>query len=507
MDDGVIPNGVINDGRVVDASVISRVSDHLRRRHSTLVDSFAVVSVTEAGVEVTLVDVESGAAFASRRASGTSGADLDALISDHLVRAGRVDAPDSDEWTAELRLLSHRGRYRLAESDGTFIMGEKYVRLFRVTRRDVAQSTLACAERVPDAVAQCADSTGRTVSAMVFDSTHTVWPGLPELLAPVTDVPIVVLDDVTLALHDVAAEQEPTAARQPEPVAQTTDHVEVHRETVAEVAEDSVADVAADPVADVQGGAGAEVPGDSFVEAGRQQPPLDPPRRSVDNEFDVTDRIEPIRLAYSDQSAPAYLPTATLAHNAGLAHNVGFQHNAGFQYNVGFQHNAGFQYNVEDFYPADGFVPISPGIEPRGHDAAAVDETAVDETAVGGAAVDAPARRGRKKILIGVGALGVVGVALAATALGLSGGSASPSASSPVTATHSSTTTQLYADLADLNEARAPAATYVPPPPPPPRTEESQRAEQPRPRSNARPKPKPRAVIPLPGGLPPIVVP
>ena len=142
MDNGAIPNGVIEDGRVIDASVISRVSDHLRRRHSTLVDSFAVVSVAEDGVDVTLVDVESGAAVVRRRAAGTSGAELDALISDHLVRAGRVDAPDSDEWTAELHLLSHKGRYRLAESDGTFIMGEKHVRLFRVTRRDVAQSTL-----------------------------------------------------------------------------------------------------------------------------------------------------------------------------------------------------------------------------------------------------------------------------------------------------------------------------------------------------------------------------
>ena len=463
MDNGAIPNGVIEDGRVIDASVISRVSDHLRRRHSTLVDSFAVVSVAEDGVDVTLVDVESGAAVVRRRAAGTSGAELDALISDHLVRAGRVDAPDSDEWTAELHLLSHKGRYRLAESDGTFIMGEKHVRLFRVTRRDVAQSTLARAENVPDAVAQCAESTGRQVSAMVFDSTHTVWPGLPELLAPVADVPIVVLDDVTLAMPDVAAVQGPAAVRGPEPVAETTDHVEVHREPVAHVG--------ADPVAEREGTTVAGIRGDSVVEAGHAQlpldPPLAPPLRSVDNEFDVTDRIEPVRLAYSDPSTPAYL------------------------------HSVGVGRNTENYFPADDFVPISPGIEPRDHETAAVD----------GAQDDKPPPRGRKQILIGAGAVGVVGVALAATALGLSGGSASPSASNPVTTTHSSTTTQLYADLADLNEARAPAAAYVPPPPPPPRTEESQRAEQPRPRSNPRPKPKPRAVIPLPGGLPPIVVP
>lgn len=436
MDDDVIADDVIARGRVLDASVIGRVSEHLRRRHSTLVDSLALITVADDGVRVWLVDVESGAIFAHTLVAGTSGAELDALISDHLVRAGRVDPPESADWTAELRLLSQRGRHRLAESDGAFIMGENHVRLFRVTRRDVAQSTLACAERVPDAVASSAQASRREVSAMVFDASHTVWPGLPELLAPVVDVPIAVFDDVVVSLPVGDGESGPAVGAQTDQSsrehypagnrAETTDLVEVESEPYVE----SVPDARA--------------------------------VRSVDNEFDVTDRIEPISLAYSD------LPDRDLA--------------------MGYQ-----------TYPGAD----EPGVASHSEQPVRQERSVIAEN---------ESRGRRKKVVLGAGAAaGVVGVAVAATALALSGGSATPSTSNTVAAPQTSaTSTQLYADLGDLNEARAPAATYVPPPPPPPpttQTEQSQRAEQHAPRRTSRPKPRPRAVIPLPGGLPPIIVP
>ena len=436
MDDDVIADDVIARGRVLDASVIGRVSEHLRRRHSTLVDSLALITVADDGVRVWLVDVESGAIFAHTLVAGTSGAELDALISDHLVRAGRVDPPESADWTAELRLLSQRGRHRLAESDGAFIMGENHVRLFRVTRRDVAQSTLACAERVPDAVASSAQASRREVSAMVFDASHTVWPGLPELLAPVVDVPIAVFDDVVVSLPVGDGESGPAVGAQTDQSsrehypagnrAETTDLVEVESEPYVE----SVPDARA--------------------------------VRSVDNEFDVTDRIEPISLAYSD------LPDRDLA--------------------MGYQ-----------TYPGAD----EPGVASHSEQPVRQERSVIAEN---------ESRGRRKKVVLGAGAAaGVVGVAVAATALALSGGSATPSTSNTVAAPQTSaTSTQLYADLGDLNEARAPAATYVPPPPPPPpttQTEQSQRAEQQAPRRTSRPKPRPRAVIPLPGGLPPIIVP
>ena len=435
MDDDVIADDVIARGRVLDASVIGRVSEHLRRRHSTLVDSLALITVADDGVRVWLADVESGVVFANTLVAGTSGAELDALISDHLVRAGRVDAPESADWAAELRLLSQRGRHRLAESDGAFIMGENHVRLFRVTRRDVAQSTLACAERVPDAVASSAQAARREVSAMVFDASHTVWPGLPELLAPVVDVPIAVFDDVVVSLPVGDGASGPSVRDQADQSSlghypggdrvETTDLLEVERKP--------------------------------YVES----PPAARAVRSVDNEFDVTDRIEPISLAYSD------LPDRDLA--------------------IGYQ-----------TYPADDTGVASNSEQPVQQEHSVV--------------VDNELHDRRKKIVLGAAAAAaVVGVAVAATALALSGGSATPSTSNTVAARQApATSTQLYADLGDLNEARAPAATYVPPPPPPPpttQTEQSQRAEQQAPRRTSRPKPRPRAVIPLPGGLPPIVVP
>ena len=345
-------------------------------------------------------------------------------------------------------------------------MGEEHVRLFRVTRRDVAQSTLARAEHVPDAVAQSAESTGRRVSAMVFDSSHNSWPGLPEILAPVTDVPIVVLDDVALMIPAAITEQRSVAApaqvRDPaivrEPAGETTDIVEVGYAQPPQVAQPSA-------IEHVPSGQPAPHPAQPSTQQGR----------SVDNEFDVTDRIVPIALAYSARPGT---PDDT-AYPAQLAQPA--------------VPGVDIRREVETGSTADEPVAAPSDPQPPG-------------TETGGARKLMP--RSWRRIAVGVGAVGVVGVAVALTALGLSDGAAAPSASDSVTpTTQAPTTTQLYADLADLNEARAPAATYVPPPPPPPpsQTEQSDRTSQPR--GGGRPKPKPRAVIPLPGGLPPIVVP
>lgn len=63
-----------------------------------------------------------------------SGLTLDALdhvIAEHLVRVGRVAAPTSRDWHEEVLDLVTRGRERLRDSDGTFLMGRDHGRLFR----------------------------------------------------------------------------------------------------------------------------------------------------------------------------------------------------------------------------------------------------------------------------------------------------------------------------------------------------------------------------------------
>lgn len=64
-------------------------------------------------------------------------ADDDVELLNYLVAVGRVDHPDNDAWHAELLALVGQARRNLARSEGTFVMGENFVRLFRVTRGDV----------------------------------------------------------------------------------------------------------------------------------------------------------------------------------------------------------------------------------------------------------------------------------------------------------------------------------------------------------------------------------
>ncbi|GAB17079.1 hypothetical protein GOEFS_018_01110 [Gordonia effusa NBRC 100432] len=64
--------------------------------------------------------------------------DDDVDLMNYLVAVGRVAQPDSDAWRSELLGLTVVARRNLAHSEGTFVMGEQFVRLFRVTRNDIA---------------------------------------------------------------------------------------------------------------------------------------------------------------------------------------------------------------------------------------------------------------------------------------------------------------------------------------------------------------------------------
>ncbi|MGV9827182.1 hypothetical protein [Gordonia sp. NPDC003429] len=391
--------------RVLDASVVERARNLLRRRGTDLHTSFALVVVTDAGVDVAVVDAADGVVIDERRVPGTAAAELDELVAEHLVQVGRVQTPENDEWWSELRSLAERGRARLVESDGTFIMGQQHVRLFRVTRRDLADATRDVAEGLPSFAEQMAHDHGRDLDALVLAESHPCWPGLPAVLAPVTAVPIVVLDGVIPI--DVSPEPEPVpvAADDVPPVEVAPDESLLDESLDCDVAP------AGPPSADLEIA----------------------PDRPDENALEVTDRIEPVAVP-------------TLAYSA---------------------------------------VPATPA---------------------GPQQVSSPrGSRIRTKVLVGVIGAGVLAAGATATAVAVTGHSASPTVmASP---SQKPSTTTLYADLADLAEAGRPAATYVPPPPPPPPPPAATSDRRPAPPAPApRPRPRPRVVIPIPG-LPPIVVP
>ncbi|UPW12121.1 hypothetical protein M0655_11965 [Gordonia amicalis] len=114
---------------------------------------------------------------------------LDRAIADHLIRIGRVESPTSPEWHDELFDLIARGRERLQDSDGTFLMGRRHIRLFRLARRDVEEAGGALIARGEE-LARAAVA-GAQAPAVVITDGLSVWPGLRDGIAKAVQVPVV----------------------------------------------------------------------------------------------------------------------------------------------------------------------------------------------------------------------------------------------------------------------------------------------------------------------------
>lgn len=114
---------------------------------------------------------------------------LDHAIADHLTRIGRVESPTSPDWQNELFELIARGRERLQDSDGTFLMGRQHIRLFRMARRDVEEAGGALTARSEELA--CAAVAGAQAHAVVVADGLGVWPGLRDGIARAVTVPII----------------------------------------------------------------------------------------------------------------------------------------------------------------------------------------------------------------------------------------------------------------------------------------------------------------------------
>ncbi|GAA1482136.1 hypothetical protein GCM10009624_25760 [Gordonia sinesedis] len=496
-------NDASRSPRAIDAATLHRVRGRLADRGIGVDDPIAFIDLTDDGVVTAIVAGTATGRMAVNGAPPTDGIVeqyldtdirpdvLDRLIADHLIERGRVDAPDTDEWTTELRRLAARGRARLATSDGAFLMGHDHVRLFRVTRDDVAAATAPLADQVFDiADDESERSTGRLPAALVLCPSHQRWPGLPDLLAASTDVPIVVLDDDTTAsrptsAHGLTAAPEsgdfPAAVAVPEAVAAATGRL-----------------TSAPPPAD--GGAQAAPPANQVPPAQPAVPTVQPSRTTpngFDDDLIVTDRIGPVDDTPSGRGVRAYsgrVPAGT----ARLAERL----------------------------PTTGPLPTTglSATAPQPVDSEPTETRASDDAHPAGvrpptslASIPRDERRPLRQLLAGVAAVGVIAFVITATAFAMKddaepgdGATVASQRQERETATPREPT---YADPGQLNEARRPAAVYTPPPPPPPTTETATQEQRQEPRRPARPRPRPappRRTIPnpIPGlPLPPIVLP
>lgn len=463
-----------------------------------------------AGVSVGRLDPTRGTVADSYSDSGLTLAVLDEVIADHLVRVGRVAAPTSRDWHEEVLDLVTRGRERLRESDGTFLMGRDHIRLFRMARRDVAEAGAPLTARAED-LARAAVS-GASAPAVVVADRVSAWPGLRDAIARAVPVPVVDVDPSGSITRPPAHGGHAAEPEVPHAIAVSGDVIEPDVGVATPPAEQDDVPTRSDDgfsapaemaeMAPSEDGHTHDTHDTPIFESVTQSPPVvatafgalapyvaapDVPRAQPlrdDKQFDElppvghdlrTPRNPDAEQPPSGESAPrwtsAHTPTPPVRSGDG---EVNVDPMAGYSADTG---------------SAIGAPPHS------------------DVSVAGPQAAGASRRRhGGKRVLAAVALLCAVAVVAVATALAVGHDEASPTVAAPLPQRTTATPEPEFADPAIYAEARQPARRYTTPPPPETTTPS---AEEPAPRPRPRPRtPRPPGgvTIPLPG-LPPIVLP
>ncbi|GGF12941.1 hypothetical protein [Williamsia phyllosphaerae] len=184
-----------SDPAVLDDTVLRDIRARLGAAGLADCAAFVLVELCDRGLQATVVDAGTGSRVAERGDDALSPRMLDRAVADHLVRTGRVERPESDEWVDELLHLVTGLRTTLATADGAFAMGTAHVGLVRVSRRDLV---VALHPHLMVAAAlwrSAAADFEPPVGAVVFLPDHRRWPGLFESLAQNASIPAVAVED------------------------------------------------------------------------------------------------------------------------------------------------------------------------------------------------------------------------------------------------------------------------------------------------------------------------
>ncbi|KAF0967562.1 MULTISPECIES: hypothetical protein [Gordonia] len=492
---------------------------------------------------------------------------LDRAIADHLIKIGRVESPTSPEWHDELFDLIARGRERLQDSDGTFLMGRRHIRLFRLARRDVEEAGGALIARGEE-LARAAVA-GAQAPAVVITDGLSVWPGLRDGIAKAVQVPVVDAAPSPLTATVPAVPLSgPREAHTPDaaadaPDAEAATSADPDNDGTAPAADadhsaDSDNSAAADHSVDTDNSAAAHtsystdntstepdaVAAESAEESQAARAGADPDKESgvaveVEDVVDATVELDaesvvdttpnlvadevtepaigspgrsgdfPVvdvdRISSEQPSRPVD-PAPATAFGATATSVFGTppaQDPAPVREHVNMP--TAFEYAARRIDPGPQAVGTAPMIP--------ADRTfpAPEQHSPYGRPAPVPSRS-RRTVLAGLAL--VCALAITAVAVALATGNddssqapvAAPTTTTPTTTapTTAAPTGQEYADPAIVAEARQPAQRYTPPPPP---VVTNEQGPAPRPRSRA-PRPQRGVTIPNPiPGLPPIVLP
>lgn len=436
-----------------------------------------------AGVSVGRMDPARGTVADSYSDSGLTLDALDHVIAEHLIRVGRVAAPTSRDWHEEVLDLVTRGRERLRDSDGTFLMGRDHIRLFRMARRDVAEAGAPLTARAEE-LARAAVA-GAAAPAVVITGRVSAWPGLRDAVARAVPVPVVDAEPAGSAIRPVA-----TGGHAAEPDEGAGDGVPVWpAPTITSEREHTTDSHTPNPS-----------PGETVRPDKGDDPPHDPPI------FEAVKRAPP-PMATAFGALATYgavgQPIREDPPNGGPAYGGGASHD-------GTDTASGSSSATRSLSVAAPFIGRDVDTAPAS--GSPPDDSAptgplqlVDVPTTGPQTVGAGRRRGGKRVLAGIALLCAVAVVGVATALAVAHDEPAPTVAAPLPQRTIVTPEPEFADPAILAEARQPARRYTTPPPPETTTPSSESAPRPRPRSRT-PRAPGGVTIPIPG-LPPIVLP
>jgi hypothetical protein len=214
----------------LDHALLGTVRELLQSSTAQVGPAFALIDLDDGGLRGAAVDAATGQCLMQLDDHDLQGHAFDRTIADHLVRTGRAPMPENGEWARELLDLMAKARSALSRSDGTFVMGQEYVGMLRVTRMDLDEALAPAVARAVSLARSIAVGSPAPVTAVVLMPDHVIWPGLHFALgSELHDLPVVALQaDTPLAVPGRHARPEPVvepaAAQAPPPPPEPEDY-------------------------------------------------------------------------------------------------------------------------------------------------------------------------------------------------------------------------------------------------------------------------------------------
>ncbi|MGB3773017.1 MAG: Hsp70 family protein [Rhodococcus sp. (in: high G+C Gram-positive bacteria)] len=154
--------------------------------------TFALLDVGATGSSVTVVDTETRQRTATVRSAAGAGCELDRMVVEHLLQAGIVDRPATEDAEREITTFARSVKESLSSSVLARAYGGEVELMTRARLDEVAADMVtACAQNVVDASRE----SGATVDVVILVGGTARMPLMRSTVEDMLDVPVVIPDE------------------------------------------------------------------------------------------------------------------------------------------------------------------------------------------------------------------------------------------------------------------------------------------------------------------------